>query len=237
MQAPKSNGTALRLACALLVGIALGLGGWWSLMVSHATEDGERLAAEYQRGYEKGYADHVWVQDKPAEKSGIMPLFLQKDSQWSDVVYSDGTIGTYGCGLTAAAMAVNYLTTDHITPSDLLSKVGESCLSDRVNDMSKFTSWLTEHYAGLGRLDTFWGIDDALKYVDEGWLVFGGMGGSLGDRTYGGHIILIWKSNGDGTYLIRDSDDGSNSIKAWTRDELEEVEWGSFNAIKNQDKE
>lgn len=235
MRAPRTSDGALKLAIALLIGIALGLGGWWSLMVSHATEDGERFADEYQRGYEQGYLDHVWVQDKPAESSGIMPLFLQKDPQWADVAYSDGTIGTYGCGLTAAAMAVNYLTTDHITPNDLLIKVGESCLSDRVNDMGKFTTWLSEHYSGLQRLGTFWGIDEALARVDEGWLVFGGMGGELGERTYGGHVILIWHANGDDTYLLRDSDDGSNSIRAWTRDELEAVNWGSFNAIKNQD--
>ncbi len=234
MTAPTIKDSSLRLVIALLIGIALGLGGWFAIMINHVAEDTEQFASEYERGYEDGYTAHVWLQDKPVESSGIMPLYLQKDQQWGDVAYSDGTIGTYGCGLTAASMAVCYLTADHITPADLLSHVGETCLTDRVNDMSKFTSWLSEHYSGLERLDTFWGIDDALARVDEGWLVFGGMGGELGERTYGGHVVLIWHSNGDGTYLVRDPDDGDNSIRTWTREELEAVEWGSFNAIKNQ---
>lgn len=234
MTAPRLKASSLRLAAALLIGIILGLGGWFSLMVSHATEDGARLASEYQRGYENGYTAHVWVQDKPVESSGVMPLYLQKDSQWADATYSDGTIGTYGCGLTAAAMAVCYLTTDHVTPKDLLSHVGGECLTDRVNDMSKFSTWLSEHYSGLIKLDTFWGIDDALDRVDEGWLVFAGMSGELGERTYGSHVVLIWRSNGDGTYLIRDSDDGINSIRVWSREDLQSVSWGSFNAIKSQ---
>lgn len=234
MTTPRLKANSLRLAAALLIGIVLGLGGWFSFMVSHATEDGARFASEYERGYEDGYTAHVWVQDRPVESSGIMPLYLQKDQQWSESVYSAGTIGSYGCGLTAAAMAVCYLTTDHVTPKDLLSHVGSECLTDGVNDMGKFAAWLSEHYSGLVKLDTFWDIDDALDRVDEGWLVFAGMGGGLGDRTYGSHVILIWSSNGDGTYQIRDPDDGDNSIRAWSREELETVEWGSFNAIKAQ---
>lgn len=235
MTAPTIKASSLRLAVALLSGIVLGLGGWFALMVSHATEDSNRFALEYERGYEDGYTAHVWLQDKPAETiNGIMPLYLQKDQQWGDIAYSDGTIGSYGCGLTAASMAVCYLTTDQATPKTLLSRVGETCLTDRVNDMGKFTKWLSEHYSGLERLDTFWGVDEALARVDEGWLVFGGMGGKLGDRNYGSHIVLIWHSNGDGTYLMRDSDDGDNSIRVWTREALEAVEWGSFNAIKSQ---
>lgn len=234
MTAQRLKASSLHLAVALLVGIVLGLGGWFSLMVSHATEDGARLASEYQRGYENGYTAHVWVQDKPVESSCAMPLYLQKDPQWAGTTYSDGTIGTYGCGLTAAAMAVCYLTTDHVTPKDLLSHVGSECLTDGVNDMGKFSTWLSEHYNGLIKLDTFWGIDDALERVDEGWLVFAGMSGEIGERAYGSHVVLIWRSNGDGTYLIRDSDDGSNSIRVWAREELRSVAWGSFNAIKSQ---
>lgn len=232
MTVPTSNACSLRLAAALLVGIVLGLGGWLALMVSHAAEDGERLASEYQRGYEDGYTEHVWVQDKPAETTDAMPLLLQKDQQWADVAYSDGTIGTYGCGLTAATMAADYLTSDDVTPDALLAHVGESCLTDRVNDMSKFTVWLSEHYSGLERLNTFWDLRGALKLVDDGWIVFAGMSGELGARTYGSHVVMIWRADDDGTYLIRDPDDGDNSVHSWTVDELHAVGWGSFNAIR-----
>ena len=132
-----------------------------------------------------------------------MPLFLQKDPQWSSTAYSDETIGTYGCGLTCAAMALSYEQGEPVTPDALANIV-----------------------------DTFWGTDSAIDYVDDGWIVFAGVGGQLGDREYGSHVVMIWRANDDGTYALRDPDDGANSIKAWTREELEAVCFGSFNAIR-----
>ena len=42
---------------------------------------------------------------------------------------------------------------------------------------------------------------------------------------------MIWRSNGDGTYLLRDPDDVANSIKTWTKDELLSVGFMQFDAV------
>ena len=43
---------------------------------------------------------------------------------------------------------------------------------------------------------------------------------------------MIWRENTDGTYALRDPDDGTNSIHTWTADELNAITFTQFNAIK-----
>ena len=223
----------LKLAIALLLGIAIGFVAWFGVMVDHAQADRVSAVKSYERGYSDGMQDAQPIIDKKASnpKSGYMPLFLQKDPQWASFAYSDETIGTYGCGLTCAAMALSYENGNTVTPDLLASLVGDACLTDRVNDMAKFTQLLHDRY-GFDRVDTFWSIDAALSYVDDGWIVFAGVSGKLGEREYGSHVVMLWRKNDDGTYAMRDPDDGANSIKTWTREELEGVGFGSFNAIR-----
>ena len=182
----------LKLAIALLLGIAVGFAAWFGVMFDHAQADRVSAVKNYERGYSDGVQDAQPITDKQAMKSGYMPLFLQKDPQWASFTYSDGTIGTYGCGLTCAAMALSYENGNIVTPDLLASLVGDSCLTDRVNDMAKFTSLLHDRY-GLDRVDTFWNVDDALKYVDDGWIVFAGVSGVLGERDYGSHVVMLWR--------------------------------------------
>lgn len=222
----------LRLAIAVLAGFAVGMCLWFGLTVARVNDDVNATAQAYERGYSDGYIAATPIYDEKASaKSGYMPLFLQKDPQWSDAPYSDGTIGTYGCGLTSAAMALSYLNGKDVTPDLLAAFVGESCLTDRVNDMAKFSAYLSKTYNFQAR-ETFWGTPDALKAVDDGWIVFAGVTGGLGDRHYGSHVVMIWRANGDGTYFLRDPDDGANSIKTWTAEELEAVTFTQFDAIK-----
>ena len=227
------SAASLRLAAALLLGFAVGMLLWFCLTVSHVNDDVSATAQTYKQGYSDGYlaAYPIYDNEKTSAKSGYMPLFLQIDPQWANVAYSDGTIGTYGCGLTSAAMALSYLTNKEITPDLLAAFVGESCLTDRVNDMAKFSDYLAKTYHLQAR-ETFWGTDDALKAVDDGWVVFAGVSGALGERSYGSHVVMIWRSNGDGTYLLRDPDDVANSIKTWTKDELLSVGFMQFDAVR-----
>lgn len=222
----------MRIAVALLLGFAVGMGLWFVLTLDHVDRDTEAFGKAYNQGYSDGYTAALPVyENKTSAKSGYMPLFLQKDPQWSSATYSDDTIGTYGCGLTCAAMALSFEQGATVTPDALANIVGDSCLTDRVNDMEKFTQFIHDRY-GYDRVDTFWGTDNALDYVDDGWIVFAGVSGQLGDREYGSHVVMIWCANDDGTYALRDPDDGANSIKTWTREELEAVCFGSFNAIR-----
>ena len=230
----KSRSAArLKIAIALLLGIAIGFAAWFSVALDHVKADSTHAAESYERGYSNGAQDTQPIIDKQmnAPKSGYMPLFLQKDPQWASYVYSDGTIGTYGCGLTCAAMALSYENGVTVTPDLLASLIGDACLTDRVNDMAKFTQVLHDRYR-FERVETFWSIAEALDYVDDGWIVFAGVSGTLGEREYGSHVVMIWKKNDNGAYAMRDPDDGANSIKTWTREELEAVGFGSFNALR-----
>lgn len=229
----KSRSAArMRIAVALLLGFAVGMGLWFVLTADHVGRDTAAFGKAYNQGYNDGYTAALPVYEKKTSaKSGYMPLFLQKDPQWADVAYSDETIGTYGCGLTAAAMALSYLNGREVTPDLLAAFVGENCLTDRVNDMAKFSAYMTKNYSMKSR-DTFWGTDEALKAVEDGWIVFAGVTGTLGERSYGSHVVMIWRENADGTYALRDPDDGTNSIHAWTADELNAVTFTQFNAIK-----
>lgn len=67
--------------------------------------------------------------------------------------------------------------------------------------------------------------------VNEGYVVLASMSGQLGKRNYDGHVILIYGMNNDG-WLIRDHDDGDNSVHVFSGDELSGVTWGAFNGLK-----
>lgn len=57
------------------------------------------------------------------------------------------------------------------------------------------------------------------------------MSGTLGDRDYGGHVVLIWRADDDG-YWIRDPASAGNSARAFTLEELEQVDFHYFYCIR-----
>lgn len=92
--------------------------------------------------------------------------------------------------------------------------------------MGKFCRYIEEAYPEYGIESTgqIWRIGDALALVRDGWLVFCGMSGELGDSEYDGHVVMLWMES-DGSYWMRDPDSGGNSQRVWTEDELREVDW------------
>lgn len=203
-------------------------------MVGHANDDALAMAKAREQGRSEAM---MQVKDTPMAMELSMPLWLQDDPQWATRTYSDGTIETYGCGLTCAAMAITYETGLQVTPGLLCSLVGDDCLTDRVNDMTKFSQWIEDHYSNAYRIETsvtFWSLDEALALVDDGWLVFGGIvGGSLGEKDYSNHVVLIWRGDGQGNYWVRDPDSGANSQRSYTRDDLTMATWGALNATRS----
>ena len=84
-------------AIALLLGVLIGFAAWFATAFDHIQCDQMIAARNYERGFSDGALRAQPIYDKRATtKSGYMPLFLQKDPQWSSFAYSDGTIGTYG---------------------------------------------------------------------------------------------------------------------------------------------
>lgn len=204
------------------------------LIVCRAEGDTGALVETRQDGYEAAERDRLAVmRDRPAAEGANMPLWLQTDPQWSYIPYAGGTVGDSGCGLVCAAMALEYMTLQHITPLTLASLVGDACLTDGVNDPGKFCSWISEHYPEYGIESTPISYDLApvLQNVSDGWLAFAGMSGALGDSDYGGHVVLIWRADEDG-YWIRDPASSGNSARSFTLEELEQVDFSYFYCIR-----
>lgn len=142
------------------------------------------------------------VRDVPAKPEP--PMYYQADEQWGGLPYAtvDGTISTHGCGLASAAMAASYLTETEIDPPRLLNLVGNRCISDDVNDMSKSCQELHDIY-GLHYSNRLTTKDEALDYVADGWIAFAGMHGQLTDdgKSYAGHVVLIWRVDESGVWI------------------------------------
>lgn len=200
---------------------------WVLLLNLVATGWQDECSKAYSDGYNAGKSEVVIVEDEPIH---IMPLFLQKDLRWYGVQYADGCIGTHGCGLTAAAMATTYITDELVTPEYLANVSGDEFITDGVNDPDKICMWLSEEY-GMTYSGEVWTLDEGLALIERGYCVLASMSGQLGDRSYGSHVILIYGRLGP-DYLIRDPDDGDNSIRIFSREELDLANWTSFNGVK-----
>lgn len=198
-----------------------------SLICSIADEE---VAVAYDRGFDAG-ADSVPVIIKDdTAKPSLVPLYLQTDTQWSSVSYSTGTIESHGCGLVSAAIATSYLTGECITPDLLSESAGDAFLSSGLNDSDSICRWLSEHY-GFQWSGEKWLLQDAIQMLDEGYVVLASMEGQLGEENYGGHIVLLYEHTDDDCFYLRDPFSGDNSVRKFSRQEIEQVDWGSFNGL------
>lgn len=213
----------------LLTGVLAATLWWGHIFLEHAREDAIRDVGEFNAETER----MATVYDRPVPGGDVMQLWLQDDPQWAGAAYAGGTVGDSGCGLVCAAMALEYMTSQRVTPPQLADRVGDSCLTDGVNDMGKFCRYIEETYPGYGieSAGQVYRIDDALALVRDGWLVFCGMSGELGDSEYYDHVVMLWAES-DGSYWMRDPDSGGNSQRAWGEDELREVDWKCFYGIR-----
>lgn len=190
----------------------------------------EEVTAAYDRGFEAG-VDSVpaIVKDDPAKQSSI-PLYLQTDPQWASDSYSTGTIESHGCGLVSAAIATSYLTGERVTPDLLSNAAGDAFLSSGLNDSDVICRWLSEHY-GFQWSGEKWYLDDAIQMLDDCYVVLASMEGQLGEENYGGHIVLLYEHTDDDCFYLRDPFSGNNSVRKFSRQEIEQVDWGSFNGL------
>lgn len=157
-----------------------------------------------------------------------MPLYLQDDPQWGGIEYAGSNISQAGCGLVCAAMAIEYLTNQITYPRDLAAVVGDTCLTDGVNDPGKFCAYAEEAY-GLEGSEIYWKLDEALGECGERSVVFAGMSGQLGGQGsfYGGHVVLLWRGS-DGEVHVRDPKSGENSQRLYSSEELAATQWKYF---------
>lgn len=183
----------------------------------------------YAAGYEDGKSSAAAVEDeKPAEMHP--PLTLQEDPEWASKPYGGGTIGSHGCGLVCASMAVSSLTGELVKPPQLADEQGGSFITAGINDPDKICKWVSEEY-GLEWSGEQWGFESVRSLLEEGWLVIAGVSGPFGTRSYGGHLVLLYGYGEDWCY-VRDPDDGANSARKFSWQELEQVSWGSVNGLR-----
>lgn len=220
----KTEQAVIWLAC-LLVGAVAASFIWGGAYADHLQEDAIEAAREEEQQV-------LEVKDTPLKRD-VMPLYMQTDPQWKNVKYAGGNIGDSGCGLTAAAMAIEYMTGETITPDTLALAVGDTCLTNGVNDPAKFCDYITANYDGTKSTSVMWTTSEGLEAVANGYMVFAGMEGYLGDRYYDGHVVLIWRVDSEGWY-IRDPADGANSQKVWSVEELHAVNFLYFYGIKGE---
>lgn len=198
-----------------------------SLIYSIADEE---VAAAYDRGFEAGADSVPVIIEDDTAKPSLVPLYLQTDAQWSSVSYSTGTIESHGCGLVSAAIATSYLTGECITPDLLSESAGDAFLSSGLNDSDSICRWLSEHY-GFQWSGEKWLLQDAVQMLDDGYVVLASMEGQLGEENYGGHIVLLYEHTDDDCFYLRDPFSGDNSVRKFSRQEIEQVDWGSFNGL------
>lgn len=190
----------------------------------------KEVAAAYDKGFEAGADSVPAVIEDDTAKPSLVPLYLQTDTQWSSVSYSTGTIESHGCGLVSAAIATSYLTGECITPDLLSESAGDAFLSSGLNDSDSICRWLSEHY-GFQWSGEKWLLQDAIQMLDEGYVVLASMEGQLGEENYGGHIVLLYEHTDDDCFYLRDPFSGDNSVRKFSRQEIEQVDWGSFNGL------
>ena len=145
--------------------------------------------------------------------------YVQTNGAWKDLPYSEGTIETYGCGLTAAATYISWITHDSsYTPETLYNAVGDSCLTDGVNDMRKFCKYISDNYP-VTCSDQLWDIDDAAMRAINGDCLFASVKGSLkeGHREYGGHIVLIYRIDANGVWIADPGDSTYTGVMSFDR--------------------
>ena len=162
--------------------------------------------------FEKPVADNVESGVSNSARMDVPPHYLQMDPRWKNLKYSEGTVETYGCGLTCAAAYVSYVTQDpEFGVDDMLHLVGDTCLTAGVNDMGKFCDFLTCTY-GTKHTGQFWIPEDAIAYLDKGYMLFASLEGSIleGYRSYEGHIVLIYKHDSKGIWIMDPGDETFN---------------------------
>ena len=146
-----------------------------------------------------------------------MPSYYQDDPAWASTPYAHGgTIAGNGCGLTVAAMSLEWWTREQWTPARLAAEVGDSCTVGGLNYMPAFADFARS--LGLSATGQYWDIRRAIADARSGRTVWCAGGGRLGDSSYGGHLVLLWQDE-SGALRINDPASSGNT-RAWTEEEI-----------------
>lgn len=140
--------------------------------------------------------------------------FCQTDDEWADQPFGTDTIGPYGCGPTAMAMAVASLTDTETDPAVMAAWAAEhGYWARRSGSYHSIVLGTARSFGLLAEPFTSREANDVLDALSQGKMLVALMG--PGHFTTGGHFILLRGVTQDGQVLVADPNSRENSLAAW----------------------
>lgn len=132
----------------------------------------------------------------------LKPYFWkQTDSRWATHKYKTVTVGDSGCGPTSIACVVSALKKE-VTPKEVFDWI---CKNGYMHlELGTYWNGITQalkHY-GITKFNVSYNNDTALKELKAGKWMIGVVGPSRWTR--GGHYIVVYAYNSNGTILVSD---------------------------------
>ncbi|MCM1149585.1 MAG: C39 family peptidase [Butyricicoccus sp.] len=147
---------------------------------------------------------------------GFIPVtyFCQADERWCELPFGTDTIGPYGCGPTALAMAVSSMTGETVDPEQMAQRAfelgcwakGHGSWHSIVNIVAADFGLASEGFEGRD-------ADSLINALVSGKLLVALMG--PGHFTDGGHFILLRGVTLSGEILVADPNSRERSLTAW----------------------
>ncbi len=150
---------------------------------------------------------------------GFMPVtyFCQADERWRDLPFGADTIGPYGCGPTALAMAVSSMTDETVDPEEMAQRAFElGCWAKGHGSWHSIVNVIAEDFGLMSESFEARDADSLIDALVSGRLFVALMG--PGHFTDGGHFILLRGVTLSGDILVADPNSRERSLTAWDPD-------------------
>lgn len=140
--------------------------------------------------------------------------YNQSDEQWAALPYGRDSIGGYGCGPTALAMAISCLTDQDITPAEMAQWASDNgyCAPGRGSYNSIVFAAAEAFGLSAESCDNF-EPDYLIRQISSGKIAVALMG--PGHFTKSGHFILLRGTTLSGTILVADPNSRDLSLTQW----------------------
>ena len=140
--------------------------------------------------------------------------FCQSSDAWKDLPYGTDTIGPYGCGPTAMAIAVASLTDTDTDPAAMAAwAVEHGYWARRSGSYHSIVLGTARSFGLLAEPFASRDANDVLDALYQGKMLVALMG--AGHFTKGGHFILLRGLTMNGEVLVADPNSPENSLTPW----------------------
>lgn len=147
---------------------------------------------------------------------GFIPVtyFCQADDRWCNLPFGTDTIGPYGCGPTALAMAVSSMTDEAVNPAQMAQRAFElGCWARGHGSWHSIVNVIADDFGLASEGFESRDADSLIDTLVSGKLLVALMG--PGHFTDGGHFILLRGVTLSGEILVADPNSRERSLTAW----------------------